>query len=203
MSNGSTFWVGADPGGARNFGIALLDERGKSRLESVDCADEAIEFVRANLDKPPAGVGVDAPLWWSSGLSGDRAADQWLRLTYRLSGGAVQATNSLRGAALTQGAMFVQRIREIFPAVPVTESHPKALLSVLAYGDWYAFADMFGLERTTGVGDDMRDALIAALSAREGFQNRWPNDLSLKRLVSEQDPSSYWLAPVHYYWPAI
>ena len=106
------------------------------------------------------------------------------------------------GAAVTQAAMFVQRMREIFPAVPVTESHPKVLLSVLAHGDWDAFADRFGLNKATGAGDDMRDALIAAVSAREGFQGRWSNDLSLNRLASEQDPSSYWLAPVHYYWPA-
>ena len=112
----------------------------------------------------------------------------------------MQAANSLRGAALTQGAMFVQRVREIFPAVPVTESHPKALLKVLTKGDWKAFADRFAL--TIAISNDHeRDALIAAISAREGFQGRWPHDLSIERQPAEQDPNSYWLAPVHYYWP--
>lgn len=202
MTNEPAFWVGADPGGAGKFGVAILDEQGNARIRCVDCADSAVAFVVANLDRAPAGVGVDAPLWWSSGLSGDRAADQWLRDTYPLGLGAVQAANSLRGAALTQAAMFVQRMREIYPSIPVTESHPKVLLSVLTDGNWEAFADRFGINSPIGTGDHMRDALIGAVAAREGFLGRWPVDLSTKRLASEQDPSSYWLAPVHYYWPA-
>lgn len=200
MNGGGALWVGADPGGEGNFGIAILTEGNQSQTSSVDCADDAIDFVRRHLDGTPAGVGVDAPLWWSSGHSGDRKADQWLRKQYKLSGGEVQATNSLRGAALVQAAMFIQRMREIYPAVPVTESHPKALLKALTQGDWKAFAGRFGL--ITGISNDHeRDALIAAVSAREGFQQRWHHDLSINRLPSEQDPRKYWLAPVHYFWP--
>lgn len=195
-------WIGADPGGSGKFGIAILPDDGEPETACVDCAGEAVAYVRTRLNRAPAGVGVDAPLWWSSGRSGDRAADQWLRENCGLSGGQVQAANSLRGAALTQGAMFVQRLREAFPRVPVTESHPKALLKVFADGKWQGFARRFGLTGITPRDDNQRDALIAAVSAREGFQGRWPNDLSLNRLASEQDPSSYWLAPVHYYWPA-
>ena len=46
-----------------------------------------------------------------------------------------------------------------------------------------------------------RDAVIAAVAAREGFEKRWCNDLSLNRCTTEQDPSHYWLAPVQYFWP--
>jgi predicted nuclease with RNAse H fold len=200
MSGGGPLWVGADPGGKGNFGIAILTEGDQPQTSSVDCADEAVAFVRKHLDRTPAGVGVDAPLWWSSGISGDRHADRWLRRQYGLAGGEVQAANSLRGAALTQGAMFIQRMRETYPAVPVTETHPKALLKALTQGDWKAFAGRFGL-KTAISNDHERDALIAAVSAREGFQGRWPHDLSIRRLPAEQDPRSYWLAPVHYFWP--
>ena len=200
MTGGGQLWVGADPGGEGNFGIAILTESNQPQTSSVDCADEAIDFVRKHLDRTPAGVGVDAPLWWSSGRSGDRSADQWLRRRYGLLGGEVQATNSLRGAALVQGAMFILRMRETYPAVPVTETHPKALLKALTQGDWESFAGRFGL--ITAISNDHeRDALIAAVSAREGFQGLWPHDLSIKRLPAEQDPRSYWLAPVHYFWP--
>jgi hypothetical protein len=106
----------------------------------------------------------------------------------------------LRGAALVQGALFVQRIREIYPDVPVTESHPKALLKALTQSDWAAFARRFRL-RMVPASDHERDAVIAAVSAREGFEKRWLHDLSTERLSSEQDPRSYWLAPVHYFWP--
>lgn len=202
MMNGqAASWIGADPGGAGNFGVALLDGHGTARFCCVDCADEAVDFVRAHLDQPPGGVGVDAPLWWSSGASGDRAADRWLRRTYALGGGAVQAANSLRGAALTQAAMFVQRMREAYPGVGVTESHPKVLLKILARGDWQVFTERFALQGATSAGEHMLDAVISAVSAREGFLGRWPVDLSTDRLAAEQDPASYWLAPVHYYWP--
>jgi len=200
MTESGCVWVGADPGGVGNFGIAILRDDGQYHAECVNCADEAIEFVLSYLARTPSGVGVDAPLWWSSGRSGDRRADQWLRKRYGLTGGQVQATNSLRGAALVQGAMFVLRIREVYPAVPVTESHPKALLKALTEGDWDELAGQFGLKLDIGNHHE-RDALIAAVSAREGFQKRWPHDLSTERLSSEQDPRSYWLAPVHYFWP--
>jgi predicted nuclease with RNAse H fold len=193
-------WIGADPGGQGNFGIAILTDDGQSQCSSVDCADEALTFVRRHLDQIPSGVGVDAPLWWSSGQSGDRQADQWLRKRYGLSGGEVQTTNSLRGAAVIQGAMFVQRLRDIHPAVPVTESHPKALLKAVTQGDWRAFASRFGLT-IAAANDHERDALIAAISAREGFCGRWPHDLSIRRLPAEQDPRNHWLGPVHYFWP--
>jgi hypothetical protein len=65
----------------------------------VSYADEAVEKIAAR----PLGVGVDAPLWWSSGRSAERAAPP----------STVQTPNSLRGAALVQAAMFVQRLREM------------------------------------------------------------------------------------------
>jgi len=200
MTEDEAKWVGADPGGKGNFGIAILTDDGQPYISCVNCTDEAVAFVRRHVDGMPCGVGIDAPLWWASGPSGDRYADQWLRKRYGLFGGQVQAANSLRGAALTQAAMFIQRMREIYPAVPVTESHPKALLKALTQDDWEIFSDRFGLKVATAK-DHERDALIAAISAREGFQERWSHDLSIKRLPSEQDPHSYWLAPVHYFWP--
>ena len=200
MNGEGGIWIGADPGGKGNFGIAILTEGNQRHTSSVDCADEAISFVRDHIDKALSGIGVDAPLWWASGRSGDRYADQWLRRRYGLSSGEVQAANSLRGAVLIQGMIFVQRMRELYPAVPVTESHPKILLKVLTQRNWEEFAARFGLKAiSTNVHE--RDALIAAISAREGFQKKWPHDLSKRRLPSEQDPGSYWLAPVHYYWP--
>ena len=37
--------------------------------------------------------------------------------------------------------------------------------------------------------------------AREGFQGNWPVDLAVHRDKLEQNPESYWLAPVSYWWP--
>ena len=145
MSCGNEVWIGADPGGKSNFGVAILKSDGSAHTCCVDCADEAIQMVVQRLNSAPAGIGVDAPLWWSSGRSSDRLADQWLREEYGFSGGQVQTANSLRGAALVQGAMFVQRMREHFPGVGVTETHPKALWKALRVKNWGAFIKCFSL----------------------------------------------------------
>ncbi len=198
--NRSAVWIGADPGGKGNFGLAILRSDGSAQTLCVDCADEATELVRDNLKAAsPEGVGVDAPLWWSSGPSSDRQADQWLREKYRLPGGEVQTANSLRGAALVQGMMFVLRIREIFPAVSVTETHPNAVLKALKL-DGEKFCRRFSV-KTNGETKHERDAIISAVAAREGFSGRWKNDLAVNRHGSEQDPSQFWLAPIHYFWP--
>lgn len=201
MSQDDSIWVGADPGGRNNFGVAVLWADGSVHTARVSCADEAVDEVRQQVEDPPAGVGVDAPLWWSSGISGGRCVDQWLRSRYGLAGGQVQPPNALRGAALVQGFMFVQRIRELFPDVPVTETHPKALLAALKI-DERDFYNRFLVQLEAGVvSEHERDAVISAVAAREGFNRQWTTDLSVSRYPSEQDPSRFWLAPVHYFWP--
>lgn len=200
MSKRGDTWVGADPGGIESFGVALLTPDGATRTWSVNCADDAVEIVLNHIDGVPAGVGVDAPLWWSSGPAGSRKADEWLRNEHRLSGGEVQAINSLRGAALVQGALFAAGMRQHFPEVPVTETHPKAAVKALGLG-WQAFFDFFATQGVTWSNDHERDALVSAVAAREGFEGRWRHDLSSDRYDFEQAPSSHWLGPVHYFWP--
>lgn len=203
MSEDGRIWIGADPGGDNNFGVAILLPDGSAHTRCVSFADEAVDVVCGWLEgSSPAGVGVDAPLWWSSGRSGGRLVDQCLRDDYGLSGGQVQAPNSLRGAALVQGAMFVLRIRERFPKVRVTETHPKALLVALVMTEESGFWDHFSVEWSSSQRPEHeRDALISAVAAREGFEGRWSRDLSKRRYQSEQDPSASWLGPVHYHWP--
>jgi predicted nuclease with RNAse H fold len=196
-------WVGADPGGLNRFGIALLLPRSRVRSAVVSCADEAVEYVARNCEGLPKGVGIDAPLWWSSGQKSMRAADYWIRKEFGISSGTVQAGNSLRGAALIQGAMLAVRVRERFPNIQVTETHPKALL--LAIKTSYAeLCRRRGLISAAikGIGaDDRQDAVLSAIWARDVFEGRWTRDLTKERGASEQDPSSFWLKPIYYYWP--
>lgn len=112
----------------------------------------------------------------------------------RIRSGTVQTPNSLRGAALVQGAMFVYRLREKFPGVPVTEAHPKAV--ALALGGWDA-ARVLAFGCPEDAEEHERDAYMAAIAAREGFTGRWKRDLAQQRSKPEQGPSSYWLAPVN------
>ena len=201
MSSKEKIWIGADPGGQGKFGLAIIYSDGSVETHQVDCADEAIDLIKVQKSEP-TGAGVDSPLWWSSGRSSDRLADKWLRKTYHLTGGQVQTANSLKGAVLVQGVIFSFRIREIFPDIGITESHPKALLKGLKIDSWETFSRRFGINMTLRAEQEHeRDAIISAVAAREGFERRWSRDLSITRDPSEQDPSKYWLAPVHYFWP--
>lgn len=190
-------WFGADPGGEKAFGVAILREDGSFETATRSHADEALEW----LQSEPAAAGIDAPLWWSSGKSSDRAADRFLRTEYSISAGTVQTANSLRGAALVQGAMLAIRLRERFPRLMITEAHPKALLKALDLMTSQSIADRFGLIGTMPAIEHERDALIGAVAAREGFLGGWRRDLTSIRLPSEQDPAKTLASPLFYWWP--
>ena len=197
MKQMSRFWVGADPGGKGAFGLAFVDVSGTVRCETVSSVDEAVQAI--TVVGKPLGLGIDAPMWWSAGEGGGRRADARLRKRYGIASGTVQSGNSLRGAALIGGALLAPRLREQFPGLRITESHPKALL--LAFGlDGVRFAAQYGIE-TGWCNEHERDATIAAVCAREGFEGRWPTDLAKHRDRGEQNPRAYWLAPMAYFWP--
>ena len=195
-------WIGADPGGEGKFGVAVLHSETNAVTVVTDSADGAVDFVRRTMKGPPSGIGVDAPLWWSSGPTGIRHADRWIRERHGLAPKNVQAVNSMWGAVLAQGMLFVARMREAFPGIPVTEAHPKAVLAALSEEErrhhFGVYAQLLTNEKAS---EDRRDAIIAALAAREGFEGRWTHDLSAERDRSEQDPQAHWLAPVRYFWP--
>ena len=194
----SRFWVGADPGGKKNFGLAFLDVAGEQLCcATVSSVDEAVEKILQR--GAPLGLGIDAPMWWSSCEGAGREVDKKIRRRYEILSGTVQSVNSLRGAALVGGMMLVLRIREKFPDTRITEIHPKALLRAYKL-DGSGFAKRFIIP-TKWDNEHERDAAIGAVCAREGFEGRWPFDMAQQRHKSEQDPSSYWLAPMHYFWP--
>ena len=195
-------WFGADPGGAQTFGVALLRDNDECVTGVVSCADEAMDWL-FQRDADISAAAIDAPLWWSSGKSGDRKADCYLRKTYKISAGTVQTINSLRGAALVQGVMLAIRLREKYPSLPVTEAHPKALLKALNLDpqNWSEIAKKFDLKALERNDENERDAVLAAVAAREGSEGKWPKDLTRERLPSEQDPGAVPWGPVHYWWP--
>jgi hypothetical protein len=190
-------WYGADPGGIKRFGVAALEDDGSFNTWLCSSVDEALTKI-----VQPTGVGIDCPLWWSSGAGGGRFADGWLRETYSISSGTIQSANSLKGAVIIQGIMLAMMLRKSYPKVSITESHPKALLSALGLRDWKAISDRFGLDGPSPSAEHERDALIGAVAAREGSLGRWKLDLSLYVGPSEMDPKAAWFGEVHYWWPA-
>ena len=188
---------GADPGGARRFGLAALHVDGRFETRCCSSVDEAVKWI----DHPEA-VGIDCPLWWSSAKGGGRQVDSWLRSTYGIHPGTVQSVNSLRGAILTQGILLAMRLRARSPSLPVTETHPKALLKALRLSrkPWKVIADRFGLDGNVPPDEHEFDALLGAVAAREGMRQSW-SDLSICRGPSELDPNDMWFGPVNYWWP--
>ncbi len=190
-------WAGADPGGKKSFGVAVVTESGRARYKTVSSVDEAAKWI--GKQGTPLGIGIDAPMWWSSIEGGGRLADAAIRRKYGIQSGTVQSVNSLRGAVVAGGPLLALRLRESFPELPITESHPKALLHALGF-DGETFAKRYKIQDMWN-DEHQRDAAIAAVCAREGFQGKWKTNLADSRNPSEQDPRSYWLAPVSYFWP--
>jgi hypothetical protein len=55
-------WFGADPGGRKAFGVALLRDSGEFETGLVSCADEAMGWLCGTATTIDA-AGIDAPLW--------------------------------------------------------------------------------------------------------------------------------------------
>jgi predicted nuclease with RNAse H fold len=193
-----TYWLGCDPGGKDKFGVAKLYPSGEFHAQCVSSVDEALQLA----DEYPLGVGIDCPLWWSAGVGGGRKADSWIRKNYGLSGGQVQSVNSLQGAAVVQGILLSMKMREKYPTVKITEAHPKALLKALKIEESENFKTRFELSGQLST-EDERDALIAAVAAREGYCGRWTIDLSLQIGQQEIEPQKLWFGSVNYWWPDI
>ena len=158
-------WIGADPGGKDNFGIAELSTDGVARTTCVSSAHEAANWIEGT----PLGAGIDSPMWWSSAKKGDRRADVCLRRRYgNASPGKVLAINSLYGAVLAQGAMFAVELRRRFSELPITEAHPGLFLRARCLS-FDQLKRHYGIHADPRITNHERDAVIAALAAREGF----------------------------------
>lgn len=155
--------LGFDPGGAGRFGwcAALDSHKLPLSLVAAGTADDARSAVGAAVAAVPRGevvaaAGIDAPLVWSR--SGPRNADRVVRNAIKNAGaphpaGTVQDVNSLRGACLVQGFLAAVELRERFPALPLTEAHPKALR-------WLS-SDASEIDRSS---EHERDAILAAVT---------------------------------------
>jgi IS66 C-terminal element/Protein of unknown function (DUF429) len=100
-------FVGFDPGGINKFGWAVLESAPQS-LQFVAagiCTGVAAVMAEASAalqNQQPAGVGIDAPLFWVQ--EGDRAADRFVRrLALDAGGERAAGIYSLIGTAKLNG----------------------------------------------------------------------------------------------------
>jgi len=196
--------LGFDPGGQERFGWAVLNCRQPPfALLGSGVASTARGAVRAACRVAgPANIraaAVDSPLFWSV-LSG-RAADQLLRdkLAPFRAGSTVLEVNSLMGACLVQGVLAAVELRAILPSLPISESHPKALLHLLGVDPRREVTAAQLSPWISGVldGEHERDAAVGVLSAW-AMLARPTGWCDLSRVEADTyrpvpDPLGYWM----------
>ena len=205
-------WYGFDPGG--NFGAARIDAGGNFTCFVTRSIDQARDFVQSDV----CGVGIDSVLWWTRRTGGSRRADQFVRRACVAGGGkggTVSPINSLQGVMFVPAYMLIAELREVHKAVPVTEAHPKALLHALGLPvwrptleydlfseSWKTIARAFSLEGVPPSNEHERDAIVAAVCAREGYLGRWTVNLALERPSDEFALDNLLNGQVDYFWPS-
>lgn len=159
-------FLGFDPGEINSFGLASLrlDKSGgcvSLNTGVVSSAPEAVQNAGQSMASVPAGVGIDAPLFWVQ--EGDRRADSYIRRRVHASGGhagTVNSVNSLRGACLVQGVLTARLVAASCSEAIITEAHPKALLRL------HPEAQRFVMEHLSPTLEEHeRDAALAAYAA--------------------------------------
>ena len=202
-------FIGYDPGGNGRHGCAVLTvEAGRpARLRVTTHA--TTEHVLRDIETvgDVLGIGVDTLTCWSTGPSGWRPADRWLRARYPSAvGRSVAAPNSLYGS-MSVGGMAV--LLSLARRVPVTETHPKVLWHVL-FGTRYAYAtasaamdarlgEAMGLPLVTA-NDHEWDAAASALTALRAHEGAWTRDLHrLPTRPDERLVEPY--GPTRFVWP--
>lgn len=211
-------YLGFDPGGEteRNFGWCLAKGNKKPRLTIIDhgiakYAKDAVDKALAAVQKVKmkmSATGIDAPLFWRP--DGDRNVDNILRkMVIKCGGrnGTVNPVNSLRGACLVQGMMTAMLLRNTWPKLRLTESHPKAMLWILGIicdkpplkKITLSNLDQFFIgENLNGASEHERDAALGALSAWAMInepKKDWVNLYSREENpISPLDPPpEYWM----------
>lgn len=207
-------YFGFDPGGIGAFGCALLD----SANSSLSCAtvlsvDEAVCWARRSIHEAPIAAGIDTLLFWQSTKSGWRGADQYLRRKYPECRNSVVSSNGLYGSMSVQGAVLAARLRQVWPEIGLTETHPKVLWHSLngssypriwseqgglVVQEWLAKAKLKHCE----ISDDHQfDAALSAWAAYSGFSGAWVRDLFIETAEGQQAENVSLVPDVKYMWP--
>ena len=218
----SAWIVGYDPGGNGKHGLAVLRvERAGPHWRAVElqvtAAFTLADVVASVTDTCREGrivaAGVDTLTEWSSGRSGLRPADQWLRSEYRAIMGGVIAPAGLYGAMVINGAGFLLLLgpRLGADATVVTEAHPKVCYYACTgkKANWAEdqeemvpwLVGELGVAEPEGIRgkeDHCFDAGTSVLAALRGLNREWTLDLHALPTGTRVQP----VGQTHYWWPS-
>ena len=204
--------IGYDPGGNDAHGVAELRVKDGVPISletwTEACADDVMQ--RVEHAQPLIALGVDTLTCWSSGTSGWRPADRWLKSRYPGVQNSVVTPNGLYGSMGLNGMAVLIEARRLQPGLVITETHPKVLHWYLSKGIKYNYkneharmddllAAIFGIDVTPN-NEHEWDAAISASAALEGLCGRWTHELH--SLPTSGEERLIWpCGKTHYYWP--
>jgi hypothetical protein len=201
---------GYDPGG-KEHGVSRLtitqDLITACLVKTVDTAYAALNWFGKS---PPLAFGVDTLTAWSTGRSGDRPADRWLRQTYPQAESSVMSPNELRGAMCVNGMAVVWHFRNLWPNLLVSETHPKILYYAIAHQLYRdtplaqrtaALTQWLGLSGNLAIGNDHEwDAAASAYAAWKGLRMNCATDLHQTPPLPGEN-LIHPAGPTVYFWP--
>ncbi|MFH0823494.1 MAG: hypothetical protein V2B18_12140 [Pseudomonadota bacterium] len=185
-----------------------VDGRSTASVETCDCVDEALAWMRRLVEKSGesrvTAVGIDSYLSWSSGPSGWRPMDLFLRQRYPTVMNSVFSSNSASGSMAIQGMAMALRLRQLWPDVLLNETHPKVLYNALthqryssgrAMNQW--LLEQFNPPLTVPIYNEHQwDALLSAWATLMGMRGQWERDL-----MADAADLLFPAGDVTYYWP--
>lgn len=210
MALGSGLVLGFDPGGEDRFGwsICRVDHGSIEAPLATGLASDAWGAFRSaqgvidgelrDAGSQVLAAGIDAPLYWTR--NGSRRTDQCVRDALKehdhpTPAGTVQQINSLRGACLVQGVLLAKHLHDAYE-LPITETHPKALLYLLRREADSAMT-LLSERLIAELNDHQRDATLSALAAwamlapQPGWRDLYPSEPA--PLQPFKTPVAYWM----------
>jgi hypothetical protein len=131
------------------------------------------------------GIGVDTLTCWSTGESGWRPADRWLREKYKEVRNSVVPPNGLRCSMALNGMVVLLSARDRNLDLFITETHPKVLFWSLTRQK-YNYDQNDGMNRWLSgyLGQPIKtanenewDAAFSAYAAFQSLTRVWTRDL--------------------------
>ncbi|MBT1159073.1 DUF429 domain-containing protein [Aminobacter anthyllidis] len=208
--------LGFDPGGEKKFGCVIMDLEGNS-LDSyiAESVDDAIAWTFKSVGgAQPVAAGIDTLLFWQSTKSGWRGADQYLRSAYPACRSSILCANGLYGSMSVQGAVLAHRLRQKWPKILLTETHPKVLWHHITAGAEYprnwqdgvpepvaSWLQRSEIDAPSIAGEDEFDALLSAWAAGQAYKKNWTRDLSELPASNQNSENIYLVQDINYFWP--
>lgn len=225
--------LGYDPGGKNKNGAAIIKIYESNRISvevtTTSSVDETLEwFIKSAGEQAEVrAIGIDTLLSWSTGKSGWRPMDDWIKDWLRNKEKkeaekvrrSILSSNFLQGAMVVQGMAMAKKLRDKWKGIILNETHPKVQfyaksLKVYKYDEkdkgrrikkWLRveISDQMDLDHFPKMHNEHEwDALYSAWVTLQSIQSKSTPDL-LDITNSRASPSMLYPVPsVHYYWPS-